>query len=130
MSPEFLINKFPELDPNGRALIERAYYKAEHEHKDQRRKSGEPYFIHCFEVATILADMRLDAETIAAALMHDMVEDTDIEIEDVEREFGPTIAKMVDGVTKMAKVPMNVDKDGWGNKPHNNRYLFVLTQFI
>ena len=93
MSPETLIDKLTELDPNEQALIERAYRKAEHGHKGQLRKSGEPYFIHCYEVATILADMRLDAETIAAALLHDVVEDTGVEIEELESEFGPTIAK-------------------------------------
>ncbi len=85
-------------------LIERAYSFAEKAHAGQTRFSGEPYFIHPFEVAKILTDMNADAETIAAALLHDTIEDTAITKEDIEKEFGKTIAFMVEGVTKLGKL--------------------------
>lgn len=111
MNLQTLLDSFKELTPNDRSLIERAYHKAEAAHADQIRKSGEPYFTHCLAVASILAEMNLDSETIAAALMHDIVEDTKVSLEDLYSEFGETIAKMVDGVTKLKKVPLNTDKD-------------------
>ena len=88
-------------------LILRAYYFAESQHKDQKRKSGEPYIIHPLNVAYILADIGLDDATICAALLHDVVEDTDITHEDLIREFGIEIAEMVAGVTKLGKMPFN-----------------------
>src|ERR1041384_2062589 len=85
-------------------LIEHAYeYAAEH-HADQYRASGERFIEHPLEVAAILADMNMDTTTIVAALLHDVVEDTDITVEDVEREFGEETAGIVDGVTKLDKV--------------------------
>jgi GTP diphosphokinase / guanosine-3',5'-bis(diphosphate) 3'-diphosphatase len=111
MNLDSLLESLPELTPNDYALIERAYRKAEAAHGGQFRKSGEPYFIHCVAVASILADMKLDPEAIAAALMHDIIEDTDISIEDLRDEFGHNIANMVAGVTKLKKLPINVDKD-------------------
>ncbi len=82
-------------------VIRRACDYAKHAHEGQMRASGEPYFLHPLAVANILADMRLDYETIAAALLHDVAEDTDRTLADIEAEFGNTIAKLVDGVTKM-----------------------------
>lgn len=82
-------------------IIRRACYMAQQAHKGQTRASGEPYFLHPLAVANILADLRLDYETIAAAILHDVPEDTSVTLKDVETEFGKTIAKLVDGVTKM-----------------------------
>ena len=73
-------------------------------HGDQKRKSGEPYIIHPIQVAYILADLGLDDETICAALMHDLAEDTDVTIEDIAKEFNENIANMVNGVTKLGKI--------------------------
>src|SRR5690606_7729604 len=74
-------------------------------HKDQRRKSGEAYIFHPIAVAKIVAsEIGLGATSIAAALLHDVVEDTDITVEDIERMFNPKIAKIVEGLTKIAKV--------------------------
>jgi GTP diphosphokinase / guanosine-3',5'-bis(diphosphate) 3'-diphosphatase len=111
MNLDSLLESLPELTPNDYALIERAYRKAEAAHAGQFRKSGEPFFIHCVAVASILADMKLDAEAIAAALMHDIIEDTDLSIEDLHAEFGHSIANMVSGVTKLKKLPITVEKD-------------------
>ena len=71
---------------------------------DQKRKSGEPYIIHPVQVAYILAGLELDTDTICAALLHDVVEDTDTTHEDLVTEFGQTVAEMVDGVTKLGKL--------------------------
>jgi GTP pyrophosphokinase len=101
-----LFESLPNLPPNDRILIERAYQKAEIAHAGQFRQSGEPYFTHCFEVARILADLKLDAEAIAAALMHDVIEDTSVTVQELRKEFGDSITAMVEGVTKLDKLPI------------------------
>ena len=85
-------------------LIMKAYNFAKSKHGDQLRKSGEPYIIHPMHVAYILADLGLDDATICAALLHDVVEDTEITHQDLINEFGIEIAEMVDGVTKLSKL--------------------------
>lgn len=85
-------------------LIQKAYKYAVEHHGDQRRKSGEPYIIHPLNVAYILADIGLDESTICAALLHDVVEDTDATEDDIKREFGEEISDMVAGVTKLGKI--------------------------
>ena len=84
------------------SMIEKAYKLAVKAHGDQRRKSGEPYIIHPLWVAIILADLEMDKETIAAGMLHDVVEDTDYTVEDIENIFGPKIAQIVDGLTKIS----------------------------
>jgi guanosine-3',5'-bis(diphosphate) 3'-pyrophosphohydrolase len=86
------------------ALIERAYAAAEKAHSGQKRKSGEPYITHPVAVAQILADLGIGAKTIAAALLHDTVEDTDYTLDLVRADFGDEIAMLVDGVTKLDKL--------------------------
>ena len=86
------------------ALIERAYAAAEQAHDGQKRKSGEPYITHPVAVAQILADLGIGPKTIAAALLHDTVEDTDYTLDQVRADFGDEIAMLVDGVTKLDKV--------------------------
>ncbi len=88
-----------------RELVIRAYHMAEEAHREQKRNSGEPYFTHCLAVAQILADMRVPPEVVAAGLMHDTVEDTEITLEDIRRDFGDVVAKLVDGVTKLSNLP-------------------------
>ncbi len=90
-----------ERRPEEIALLRRAAAVAEGAHAGQARASGEPYVEHALAVAGILAELRLDAETLAAAILHDVVEDTGVTLEDVEREFGPAVARLVDGVTKL-----------------------------
>ena len=87
-------------------MIEKAYRVATEAHKNQFRKSGEPYIIHPLNVAIILADLELDKETIVAGLLHDVVEDTVMTDDDLKREFGDDVALLVDGVTKLEKIPL------------------------
>ncbi len=85
------------------ALVEKAYLFSENAHKDHARYSGEPYFLHPAAVALHLAELGMDADTIAAGLLHDTVEDTGVLIETIETEFGPDVAFLVDGATKLGK---------------------------
>ena len=91
-------------------MVGRAYEMAFEAHKDQKRKSGEPYIIHPICVAIILAELELDRETIIAGLLHDVVEDTEVTYEDVVREFGVEVAQLVDGVTKLGQLSYSKDK--------------------
>ena len=108
MNLETLTSALPNLTLHDRKLIERAYHKAEQKHAGQMRKSGEPFFTHCVAVAQILADMKLDAEAIAAALMHDLIEDTDVTYEELAEEFNNDIATLVEGVTKLTQLPIRM----------------------
>ena len=92
------------------SMIEKAYEVAKTAHKDQKRKSGEPYIIHPLCVAIILADLELDKETIAAGIMHDVVEDTEVTYDDIKKEFGEEVANLVDGVTKLTQISWHKDK--------------------
>jgi GTP pyrophosphokinase len=85
-------------------VVRRACELAERAHAGQQRASGEPYFRHAAAVARILADLRLDPEAIAAAILHDVVEDTPVTLDEVRREFGERVARLVDGVTKMQAI--------------------------
>ena len=100
-----LIEEIKKYRPNTPlTLIENAYEFARVAHKDQFRKTGEPFFIHPLAVAKILAEMRSDMESIAAGILHDVVEDTEYKISDISERFGDEIALIVDGVTKLEKV--------------------------
>ena len=92
------------------SLIEKAYKLAVEAHGDQCRKSGEPYIIHPLWVAIILADLEMDKETIAAGMLHDVVEDTKFTEEDIRKEFGAEVALLVDGVTKLGRLSYSSDK--------------------
>ena len=93
------------LDADALAKIEEAYRFAAEYHRDQRRRSGEPYINHPVEVAIILAgDLHMDEDTICAALLHDTVEDTDATMDELVSRFGQTVADLVDGVTKLTQV--------------------------
>ena len=92
------------------SMIEKAYKLAVKAHGDQCRKSGEPYIIHPLWVAIILADLEMDKETIAAGMLHDVVEDTKFTEEDIRREFGDEVALLVDGVTKLGRLSYSSDK--------------------
>jgi GTP pyrophosphokinase len=87
-----------------RGLVTRAFSFAERAHEGQQRRSGEPFIVHPVEVARICAGLRLDEQTIAAALLHDVVEDTSVEIDEIRSEFGDEIAHLVDGVTKLTRI--------------------------
>ncbi len=92
------------------SMIEKAYRIANEAHRDQRRKSGEPYIIHPLCVGIILADLELDKETIVAGLLHDVVEDTVMTSEELRKEFGEEVELLVDGVTKLGQLNYSADK--------------------
>lgn len=92
------------------SLIEKAYRLADDAHRNQVRKSGEPYIIHPLCVAIILADLEMDKETIAAGLLHDVVEDTIFTTEEIREQFGDDVALLVDGVTKLSRLQYDGDK--------------------
>ena len=96
------------LSPDKLATIEEAYQFALKAHEGQVRRSGEPYLQHPVETAAILADLKLDASSIAAALLHDVPEDCNVPIADIEAKFGPEIARLVDGVTKLSQISGHV----------------------
>ena len=104
MSFSELMEKLHKASPEGKKLVEKAYSFAEEAHRGQLRNSGEEYIQHPLEVAKILAELELDEATIAAALLHDVVEDTKYTMEDIEKEFGPHVALLVDGVTKLGRI--------------------------
>ncbi len=93
------------------ALIRHAYSYAEKAHDGQKRKSGDPYFIHPVSVAEIIAELRLDVASVCAALLHDVVEDTAVSESELEHEFGAEIAFLVDGVTKLSKINFTSKQD-------------------
>ena len=112
------------------SLIEKAYKTAADAHKDQARKSGEPYIIHPLCVAIILADLELDKETIAAGLLHDVVEDTIMTEEEIATEFGDDVALLVDGVTKLGQLQYkekneNIANDKLEMQAENLRKMFL-----
>ncbi|MGN1197664.1 MAG: RelA/SpoT family protein [Acetatifactor sp.] len=110
-------------------MIEKAYGVASEAHKNQFRKSGEPYIIHPLNVAIILAELELDKETIVAGLLHDVVEDTVMTDEDLKREFGDDVALLVEGVTKLEKIPlssnMNQSDEKLEMQAENLRKMFL-----
>ena len=87
--------------------IAQAYCLAEEKHRPQKRSSGEPYIIHPLSVAAILVGLGMDTDSVMAGLLHDVVEDTDCTLEELSRQFGTEIAQLVDGVTKLGKIPFS-----------------------
>lgn len=106
MSLESLIQKIQKHNPEAETdfdFLKTCYNFAENAHKKQLRKSGDPYFMHCVRTAEILAQLRLDMDTICAGLMHDVLEDTGITRSELEKQFGKNIAHLVEGVTKIGR---------------------------
>ena len=92
-------------------MIDRAYALAEKAHGGQRRRSGEPYICHPLSVASILVELGMDSESIAAALMHDVAEDTPVTVAEIKQKFGPDVALLVDGVTKLTQIKFSNVED-------------------
>ncbi len=103
-------------------MVEKAYRLAVDAHKDQKRKSGEPYIIHPLKVAYILAELELDRETIIAGILHDVIEDTVYSYEDISRLFSEEIAILVDGVTKLGKLSYSTKEE---IQAENYRKMFL-----
>src|SRR5215510_4508873 len=102
-----LIERVKRYNPNtDEGLLNRAYVYAMKAHGSQKRASGDPYFSHPLEVAAILTDLKLDDATIAAALLHDTIEDTPVTRAEIDKLFGPDIGTLVDGLTKLKKLDL------------------------
>ncbi|MBO5457550.1 MAG: bifunctional (p)ppGpp synthetase/guanosine-3',5'-bis(diphosphate) 3'-pyrophosphohydrolase [Clostridia bacterium] len=120
---ESTLEKIQQLyNPEDREMLIRAYEYAKQAHANQKRASGEPYFIHPCAVAEILMGLGLDAATIAAALLHDVIEDTDATAEDIKREFGDEVLGLVNSVTKLEKIVFKSKED---ENAENFRKIFV-----
>jgi len=106
-----LVERVRAYDPNAdEDALNRAYVFAMKAHGSQTRESGDPYFSHPLEVAGILTDLKLDHNSIVTALLHDLVEDTDTSLEEIEKAFGPEVVRLVDGVTKLSRLELQSEQ--------------------
>ena len=118
-----LVERVKEYDPDAdEAMLNRAYVYTVQKHGSQKRASGDPYFSHPVEVAGLMTDLKLDQQTIITALLHDTVEDTLATIGDIENNFGPEVARLVDGVTKLSKIEQMSE----GQRAAENLRKFLL----
>jgi GTP diphosphokinase / guanosine-3',5'-bis(diphosphate) 3'-diphosphatase len=123
LTPEEVVKRTSEyLKEEDVKLVRKAYEFAKEAHKEQFRKSGEPYIIHPIQVAGILADLEMDPSTVAAGFLHDVVEDTGITLEEMENNFGKEVAMLVDGVTKLGKIKYKSQEE---QQAENHRKMFV-----
>ena len=106
-----LFNDLSSKFTKNKKILEKAYNFASNGHDKQKRASGEPYITHPLQVALYLSDLNMDIETIIAAILHDLIEDTDITYKDIKKEFGIEVANIVDGVTKLDKIQYNTNEE-------------------
>ena len=106
------------------AAIEKAYLFANKAHAGQKRKSGEPYIVHPISVANILVSLGMDTESVVAALLHDVVEDTPVTLDDIRNTFGSTTAQIIDGLTKLSKLGFNTEEE---HQAENVRRMLIAT---
>jgi len=111
LSADELFNDLSSKFIEDKDLLEKAYNFASDGHMNQKRASGEPYITHPLQVALYLSDLNMDIETIIAAILHDLIEDTDITYKDIKKEFGIEVANIVDGVTKLDKIQYNTNEE-------------------
>jgi len=102
------------VNPDDRPLVRHAFEFARKSHAGQSRVSGEPYITHTVAVARLLSDLRLDASTVAAGILHDVLEDTPVQFDELKKEFGPAIADLVQGVTKLSKIHFDSGREHTG----------------
>ncbi|MFA6308577.1 MAG: bifunctional (p)ppGpp synthetase/guanosine-3',5'-bis(diphosphate) 3'-pyrophosphohydrolase [Clostridia bacterium] len=118
-----LVKKIKSYNPNcDFTLLEKAYKLSKVAHDGQQRESGDPFIMHPIEVAIILADLELDSTAIIAAVLHDTIEDTTCTLEQIKEGFGSEIAELVDGVTKLGKIPYNTKEE---QQAENLRKMFL-----
>ncbi|MFV0362204.1 MAG: HD domain-containing protein, partial [Suipraeoptans sp.] len=121
---DMLISRVRKYHPSADvSMLNKAYKLALEAHGDQRRKAGDPYIIHPLWVAIILADLEMDKETIAAGILHDVIEDTDIMPEQLQEMFGEEVTLLVDGVTKLGRLSYSADK--LDEQAENLRKMFL-----
>ncbi len=120
-----LVERVKQYDPGAdEDALNRAYVFSMKAHGSQKRASGDPYFSHPLEVAGILTDLKLDSDTIVTALLHDTVEDTVATLDEITGIFGPSIAQLVDGVTKLSRLELQSQDT---SQAENFRKLLVAT---
>ena len=117
-----LISQQPESESYDRELVIKAFNRCVEAHGNQKRASGEPFYMHPIAVAKIVITLGMDSESVAASLLHDVVEDTEATYEDIKNEFGQTVAELVDGVTKLGKIPLESKENA---QAENIRKMFI-----
>ena len=129
MSLQHLLDRILRYYPSANVeMIDKAYHFSQRAHQGQSRESGGPYFEHPYEVALILADLELDVETIVAGLLHDVLEDTAVTRDELTENFGPTIVMLVEGVTKLEKLPF---RDRFEHQAENMRkMIFAMAEDV
>lgn len=117
-----LISQQPESESYDRELVINAFNRCVEAHGNQKRASGEPFYMHPIAVSKIVITLGMDSESVAASLLHDVVEDTEATYEDIKNEFGQTVAELVDGVTKLGKIPLESKENA---QAENIRKMFI-----
>ena len=116
------IDKKTSADSYDKEMITRAFWRCVEAHGEQKRASGEPFYMHPIAVAKIVITLGMDSESVAASLLHDVVEDTEATYDDIKKEFGKNVAELVDGVTKLEKIPLESKES---EQAENIRKMFI-----